>query len=221
MKQNRHSQVILFFGLQGSGKGTQAAFISRKFGIPTLSSGAVLREEIVRGSKFGKLVARFVTRGKLVPNGTMNKIIRTKLSAGLCRAGIILDGYPRNLAQAKGLESFCPVDSVVLIQISDREALRRLRGRQICSVCGENYHATERPSKSGNLCERCGGKLVIRADDTPSAIRRRLHTYHKETEPVIEYYRKKGVLLEVDGGQEITLVNRGIERILGLSTAGG
>lgn len=216
MKKIHPFQVVLLLGPQGSGKGTQASILAQKFGVPVISPGAVFRDEMSKGSELGKLVASFVNRGKLVPARVMNRIMRSKLPREQCAIGVVLDGYPRNLAQARELDRFCRVGRAVEIAISDREALRRLRGRRVCSVCGENYHVTLRPSRKGSLCERCGGKLITRADDTPAAIRRRLATYHKETEPVIDYYRKKNILVEVNGEQSIAEVNREVVQALGL-----
>ena len=217
MKSNRRFKVVLFLGLQGSGKGTQASILSRKYGVPVISPGAVFREEIAKGSELGRLIASFVSQGKLVPPRVMHEVMRVKLPRNRCGVGVILDGYPRSVAQARELARFCPIDLALALRISDHEALRRLRGRRVCSVCGENYHVTERPSRRGRFCERCGGKLMVRQDDTPAAISRRLRTYHKETEPVIDYYRKKGVLIEIDGEQAILTVHRAIVRALGLN----
>lgn len=209
-------------GVQGSGKGTQADRISAKFGIPTISTGKLFRAEIERNTGLGREIQSYITEGDLVPNAIINQVMAERLSEEDTASGVIVDGYPRTIDQAKALDETMAglgrqMTHVVYMKVSDEEAVRRLSGRRVCSnlKCETNYHVEfNPPQKDPNLCDRCGGKLIQRADDNPEAIRRRLELYHKDTAPLVDFYKKKAILHEVDGQQPIPAVEAVINGIL-------
>lgn len=194
---------IIMIGTQGSGKGTQAEKLSKHFNIPTISTGEILREEMQKGTELGRLAANFVNKGVLVPDDLIGSIVRKKLQSEKYRDGVILDGYPRNIVQAEALDSFFHPDYVILIDISDEEAIRRVTGRRNCPKCGADYHMEYHPPKNDEICDRCGERLEIREDSTPDAVKTRLEVYHLQTEPLIDYYGKKQVLLRINGERTI------------------
>jgi len=201
---------IVMLGPQGSGKGTQAEFLSAKFRIPTVSAGALYRENIKRKTKLGKLAEKFTTKGILGPDSLTNKMIKDELSKPCYKNGVILDGYPRNLNQAKFLDKLINIGWVILIDISQAETIRRLSGRRVCSQCGQTYNIQAKKPKSKGICDKCKGKLIQRADDYPTAIKKRLRVYHQETKPVIDYYKKQGSLIKVNGSRSISVVYKSI-----------
>ncbi|HDQ22582.1 MAG TPA: nucleoside monophosphate kinase [Candidatus Uhrbacteria bacterium] len=201
---------IVMLGPQGSGKGTQAEFLSAKFKIPTVSAGALYRENIKRKTKLGKLAEKFTTKGILGPDSLTNKMIKDELSKPCYKKGVILDGYPRNLNQAKFLDKLINIDWVILIDISQAETIRRLSGRRVCSQCGQTYNIQAKKPKSKGICDKCKGKLIQRADDYPAAIKKRLRVYHQETKPVINYYKKQSKLIKVNGSHSIPVVFKSI-----------
>ena len=197
---------IILMGTQGCGKGTQAVKLSKYFNIPTITMGEVLREEIEKGTELGKLAASYMNKGMLVPDDLVSSIVRKKLQREEYGSGAILDGYPRNIVQAEELDTYFQPDYVILLEISDGEAIKRVTGRRICSKCGENFHTLYRPPQSEGKCDKCGTKLEIREDSTPEVVETRLEVYHLQTEPLIGYYEKKGILVRVDGERSISEV---------------
>ncbi len=205
----KRPQTIVILGVQGSGKGTQAELLATRLRIPTFSVGALFREEIARRSQFGRLAAPFVTAGELVPDDVANAFARLVLMRREGK-GVILDGYPRSLPQAQALAAMRPPTVVVDVRLSDREALSRLTGRRVCRRCGALWHVRFRPSPKGTRCGRCGAPLMTRPDDRPDTIRKRLAVYHRFTDPVLSYYRRRGLLASVDGARPITAVAKDV-----------
>jgi adenylate kinase len=201
---------LVLIGPQGSGKGTQGELLAKKFNLPTVSAGALYREHIKRKTKLGKLALKFTTKGVLGPNYLTNNMMKAELGKAKYKKGVILDGYPRSLNQAKFLSKIRQVDFAILIDISQREALKRLGGRRVCVNCGETYHIITKRPKKDMVCDKCGSKLIRRADDYPEAIKKRLVIYHKETKPIIAYYKKQGKLLKVNGEKSIKNVFQSI-----------
>lgn len=190
---------IVLFGPQGSGKGTQAEMLAKKYNLPTLSTGEVFRQEIKKQTELGKLAGDLINKGQLVPDEIINGIVLGELSTSKYQNGFILDGYPRNIKQLDVLEKNVGLGLAVFLEISDEEVQKRLAGRRICSGCGAIYNILNKPSREEGVCDLCGGKLITRDDDMPEAIDRRLQIYHAKTEPIINYYAEKGKLIKVDG----------------------
>lgn len=205
---------IIILGPQGSGKGTQAAFIVAKFKIPAVSPGEIFRAEIRTGTSLGKQVARAYNAGKMLPDAITNRLVKQRLSKPDCRGGAILDGYPRRLAQARVLQKYWQPDHVIFLDVSRVELMKRLRDRLICTGCRIAFHKIYRPSELKEICDACGGKLEKRSDDSPTAIRQRLRIYEQETVPVVKYYEKLGLVRKVNGERSIEPVWRNIQKIL-------
>ncbi|MFH1192439.1 MAG: adenylate kinase [bacterium] len=197
---------ILFIGPQGSGKGTQVEMLSKKLNIPYISTGNIFRENIVNETELGKMAKKFINEGELVPDEVTNNIVEDRLSKDDVKNGFIFDGYPRNLLQADFLDNVAKLDKVFEIYISDKESIRRLADRRSCK-CGAVYHLKYNPPVKPGLCDKCGEKLFIREDDKEEKIKERLKIYHKETEKILNYYDKKGILITIDGEQPIAKVH--------------
>lgn len=194
---------IILLGPPASGKGTQAEILAEHFKIPAISMGQVLRNEVKQQTEIGKQVENVLNSGGLVSNDLTNKILWNRLEQPDCQNGFILDGFPRTQIQAKFLATKIKIDKAFLIQISDQEVVNRLSSRRTCSKCGDVYNLKTNPSKQENICDKCGGQLIQREDDTPRIIHDRLKIYHTETEEVVDYYKNQGILLEVDGERDI------------------
>lgn len=217
--------IIVMLGPQGSGKGTQAELLSSRLGLPAISTGRLFRAEIEKKTGLGKAIAEYVERGDIVPADIVDQAISERVSEPDALMGFILDGFPRTLEQAEALDKLLQgqgnrkVTDAVLINISDEEAVRRLSGRRVCSnkSCEASYHVEfHPPQKDPGLCDRCDSPLVQRDDDTPDVIKHRLELYHSDTEPVISYYRERGLLREIDGEQPITKVEETMAGVLGV-----
>lgn len=196
---------LILMGPQGSGKGTQAELLSAEFNIPTVSMGQLLRDEISQKTFFGEKVAKAVTSGALVLNKFTNELIKQELKKQKYNKGIIIDGYPRELAQAKFLTKLIDIDYLVIINISQKETIKRLGGRRVCE-CGETYHIIYKKPKKDMLCDKCGKKLYRRKDDYPQAIKQRLKIYHNESKLVIDYFKKQNKLIKIKGEAPIKQV---------------
>ena len=201
---------VILFGKQASGKGTQAKLISEKYRIPHVSTGDICRETAKQNTELGRKIRALIDAGKLAPDDLMNKIVISKTQK---MKGFILDGYPRNLVQANAFEKV-PVDTALLIEISDQEAIKRLSVRRICSKCGEIYNLVSRKPKKEGKCDKCSANILQREDDKPEAIRKRLETYKQVTAPVVDFYKKKGLLKKFDGAEPIERIFAEICRIL-------
>lgn len=194
-------------GPQGSGKGTQAKALAAKLGVPHISTGDIFRQAMNENSELGQKVKAVVDKGILMPDDITNQVVLAKIKD---KTGFILDGYPRNLAQAEFLDTVAPKVRVIDLELTDDEAVVRIAGRWNCSVCGAVYHLKYSPPQREGLCDQCGGLLKQRADDVPEVIRQRLQTYHQATEPLLDYYRERGRLLVIDGAPPIEEVTRSI-----------
>lgn len=194
---------LVIFGPQGAGKGTQSEKIAEKYGIPTISTGEIFRAAQAAGTALGLKVLRYVDGGTLVPDDVTIAVIRERLSADDCKDGFLLDGFPRSLKQAEALDEFLAeqgtaLDAALVIEVPEEVSLRRLLGRRACLECGRNY-SLDAPPMVDWTCDRCGGRVVERADDHEETIRKRLSLYHSQTEPLKAFYERKGILRPVDG----------------------
>jgi adenylate kinase len=194
---------ILIIGPQGSGKGTQAKKLAEEFELKHISTGDIFRENIKGGTELGKLAKSYIDKGQLVPDDVTNKIVADALKG---KDNFILDGYPRNMGQAEFLDSVTHLDYVIEVKLEDEDVLLRLSGRRTCKECGEIYHLNYKPSKRAGKCDFDDGDLFQRDDDKADAINKRLDIYHNETEPILEHYREKKVLISINGDQPIEKV---------------
>ena len=206
---------LIFFGPPGAGKGTQAAMLSEALGIPTVSTGNMIREEIAAGTELGLKAQQAINAGELLADEIVIGMIKTRLAKPDCAGGFILDGFPRTVAQAEGLCGMgIDVDKVIDIVVPDEALVRRLGGRRVCLKCGATYHLEHNPSPAGDRCGRCGEPLSVRKDDSEAVIRSRLEVFHMQTEPLEAYYREKGILFSVDGDSDIGSIAEEIARIV-------
>ena len=208
---------LILLGAPGAGKGTQAEIIASKLGIPTISTGNILREAIKNGTPTGLKAKSFMDGGKLVPDDVIIGILRERLSMADCAKGYILDGVPRTVPQAEALmEQGVELDRVVSIEIADEVIEGRMTGRRVCGSCGASYHIEANPPKTEGICNACGSELVIRKDDTPETVRQRLVVYHARTEALKGFYEKLGKLRLVNGDQPIEDATRDILAAIGV-----
>ena len=208
---------LILLGAPGAGKGTQAEIISKKLGIPTISTGNILREAIKNGTEIGLKAKSFMDNGKLVPDDVIIGIVKERVSRDDCKNGFILDGVPRTIPQAEALEQQgVHFDRVVSIEIEDSVIEARMTGRRVCGTCGASFHVTANPPKVEGVCDLCGKELIVRKDDTPETVRNRLRVYHEQTEPLKDFYGKLGVLKLVEGNQPIEAATRDILAALGI-----
>ena len=188
---------IILLGAPGAGKGTQATRISEKFSLPHISTGDIFRDNIKRGTEIGLLAKSYTDKGQLVPDEVTCKIVEGRLKEKDCAAGYLLDGFPRNLFQAEELDKFSKVDAVINIDVDLSLLMARLCGRRVCKNCGESYHVDFLGGKT--TCERCGGELYQRKDDNEETVGNRLKVYTEQTAPLIDYYTRKGIILNFTG----------------------
>ncbi len=195
---------IIFLGAPGAGKGTQAEIVAQKAGIPTISTGVILREAIKNKTPLGVSAQSYIEKGQLVPDELVIDILTDRLTQDDCKNGYILDGFPRTIAQAEALDKLnIVIDKVVNIYVPDDKIVERLAGRRSCSGCGATYHIVYNPSKDGVHCTACGKELTQRSDDKPETILNRLEVYHNQTAPLEEFYRNRGILCDVEGQEEL------------------
>ncbi len=195
---------LILLGAPGAGKGTQAEKICEKLGIPAISTGNMLREAMANGTEMGLKAKSFIDAGKLVPDEVVIGIIRERLQADDCKNGFILDGFPRTIPQAEALDQMgVRIDRVIDIEVPDEKIAARLSGRRVCLKCGATYHIEYKKPKVEGVCDVCGDKLVQRKDDMPETVLDRLRTYHEQTEPLKDYYAKKGNLRVVEGQEAV------------------
>lgn len=208
---------LILLGAPGAGKGTQAEIICNKLNIPTISTGNILREAIKNQTERGKMAKSYMDAGKLVPDEVIVGIVSERLSQDDCKSGFILDGMPRTVAQAEALDNMnVEIDVVVSIEVEDEAIEKRMSGRRVCEGCGASYHIEYKKPKNDGVCDSCGGKLVLRADDAPETVRDRLSVYHEQTEPLISFYEAKGILKTVKGADGIDDTTRRVFEALGV-----
>ena len=206
---------LILLGAPGAGKGTQGEIIQEHLDIPSISTGVILREAIRTGTPLGQQAKAIIDKGGLVPDEVVNGIVKERLAQEDCQDGFILDGFPRTLPQAKALDAMgVTIDKVLYLMVPDALIEERLCNRRVCEGCGATYHLINQPSSAGDLCEKCGGKLIVRKDDKPETIRERLATYHQMTEPLAAYYREQGKLWEIDGSTTIEAATEATLRVL-------
>ncbi|MBU1179491.1 adenylate kinase [Patescibacteria group bacterium] len=194
---------IIFLGPQSCGKGTQAELLSEKLNISIVTTGNIFRSKKASGDEEGKLIASYIDKGNLVPDELTDKIVRDELQKEEYQNGVILDGYPRNLNQAEELDKYFRVDKVIFLNVPDAIVLKRMSNRRICEKCGANFNLISKSPKEGGKCDSCGSNLIQREDDTEEVIAVRLNSYHRLTEPLIDYYEKQRKLIRIDGTKTI------------------
>ena len=206
---------LILLGAPGAGKGTQAEILCDKLGIPTISTGNILRAAVKEGTPMGKKAKSFMDAGALVPDDVIDGIVKERLAEPDCEKGFILDGMPRTIAQGEALEQMgVDIDKVVNLIVPDEAITRRMSGRRVCAKCGASYHLKNNPPAVEGVCDKCGGHLEARSDDRPETVRARLKVYHELTDPVVDFYRNRGVLSEIDGTTSIENATAEILKIL-------
>ena len=207
---------LILLGPPGAGKGTQAEILSKKLGVDTISTGAMLRGAIREGTELGRMASEYINEGKLVPDDVVVGIVKERLSQEDCKKGFILDGFPRTTAQADALrESGIRIDKVLLLDVADEVIVERLSGRRECSKCATPYHIVYKPSPAGDKCP-CGGELIQRDDDNEQTVKNRIEVYHNQTEPIKEYYEKQGILVVASGCDAVEDTTKAVFKALGI-----
>ena len=207
---------LILLGAPGAGKGTQAELLVEKLSIPAISTGNMLREAIANDTELGRKAKQYMDGGNLVPDELILGIVADRVARPDCQNGFILDGVPRTLAQAEALEAKgVKIDHVVSIEVDDSEIEGRMTGRRVCGKCGASYHVVANPPKKEGICDLCGSELVIRKDDAPETVRKRLEGYHAQTEVLMDYYGKQGKIRHIEGNQTIEGANEDILKAIG------
>jgi len=211
---------VIMLGAPGAGKGTQAKMIAKKYQVPHVSTGDIFRANIKNGTELGMEAKKYIDRGLLVPDNLTVKILLDRVSQPDCANGYVLDGFPRTIPQAEVLDEALrelgeKVDYAINIDVPDENIVKRMSGRRACLKCGATYHIEHIPSKVEGVCDTCGSELVLRDDDKPETVLNRLEVYHNQTQPLIDFYEKKGVLKSVDGTVDMQSVFEAIVAILG------
>ena len=199
---------LMLFGAPGAGKGTQAKFLIEKYNIPQISTGDILRAAIVDKTDMGMEAKNFMDAGKLVPDSTIIGIIKDRLAQADCKDGFILDGFPRTLGQAEALTQLMEtmkikLDKVISLNVPDELIVGRITGRRVCASCGASFHVEFNPSKKEGVCDYCEGELTIRKDDNEETVKSRLASYHEQTTPLIDFYTKMGLFIQLDGTKDV------------------
>ncbi len=194
---------LVFLGPPGAGKGTMAVSVSKKYGIPHIATGDIFRSEISQGTRLGLLAKDLIAKGNLVPDEITVEIVRKRICGKDCRNGFILDGFPRDLLQAKALEDMCPVDYALEIHCPVDVIIKRISGRRVCRECGAIYNLLSGKPKTDGVCDKCSGELYQRDDDNEKSIMHRIDVYHGKTEPLIEYYKSLDKYVKVDGSGSV------------------
>lgn len=211
---------IIMLGAPGAGKGTQAKKIADKYQIPHISTGDIFRANIKEGTELGKKAKSYMDQGQLVPDELTLELIMDRFQNPDCKNGYVLDGFPRTIPQAEALTEALAkkgetIDYAINVEVPDENIINRMGGRRACLACGSTYHIVYAPTRVEGICDRCGEKLVLRDDDKPETVKKRLNVYHNQTQPLIEYYTRQGKLAEVDGTQSMEDVFNAIVKILG------
>ena len=208
---------LILLGAPGAGKGTQAEILSKELNIPTISTGNILRAAMKNGTPVGLKAKSYVEAGQLVPDDVIIGIIEERLAQPDCSNGYILDGVPRTIPQARAMEeSGIGIDWAVSIEIADEVIVERMSGRRTCKNCSQTFHIVNNPPKQEGICDFCGGELTIRKDDAPETVRTRLEVFHKETEPLKDFYAERGKLKTVDNQPSIEATTAAIREALGI-----
>ncbi len=210
---------IVMLGAPGAGKGTQAKMIAAKYGIPHISTGDIFRANIKNGTELGKKAKTYMDQGALVPDELTLELIMDRFQQADCADGYVLDGFPRTIPQAEALTKALAaeggkLDFAINVEVPDENIVSRMAGRRACLSCGGTYHIVYNPTKQEGICDACGGELVLRDDDKPETVAKRLEVYHSQTQPLIDYYAGQGILKEVDGTKEVSEVFDDIAAIL-------
>ena len=211
---------IILLGAPGAGKGTQAAIICERLNIPTISTGNIIRAALKSGTEMGLKAKSYMDQGKLVPDEVVIGIIKERLAEDDCQNGFVLDGFPRTIPQAEALDKALEakgqkMDYAIDVDVPDENIVKRMGGRRACVGCGATYHLVYAAPKKDGICDVCGGELILRDDDKPETVEKRLHVYHDQTQPLIDYYTKAGILKSVDGTVDMEDVFGAIVSILG------
>ena len=211
---------IIMLGAPGAGKGTQAKMLADKYSIPHISTGDIFRANIKNGTELGNKAKEYMDKGLLVPDELVVDLVIDRFKEDDCKKGYILDGFPRTIPQAEALDKALSaigdsVDYAVNVEVPDENIINRMGGRRACVGCGATYHIEFNPTKEEGKCDRCGEKLILRDDDKPETVKKRLDVYHDQTQPLIDYYTNSGIIKEVDGTQDMNKVFDDIVKILG------
>ena len=211
---------IIMLGAPGAGKGTQAKMIAEKYGIPHVSTGDIFRANIKNGTELGMEAKKYMDQGQLVPDELTVKILLDRVAQDDCKNGYVLDGFPRTIPQAEVLEEALTklgdrIDYAINVEVPDENIVKRMGGRRACVNCGATYHIEHVPPKKEGICDNCGSELILRDDDKPETVEKRLHVYHDQTQPLIDYYKAQNILKTVDGTQPMEKVFADIVAILG------
>ena len=211
---------IIMLGAPGAGKGTQAKKIAAKYGIPHISTGDIFRANIKEGTELGKKAKTYMDQGLLVPDELVVDLVVDRLQQDDCKKGYVLDGFPRTIPQAESLDAALAkvgdkMEYAIDVNVPDENIVNRMGGRRACVGCGATYHIVYNPTKVEGICDTCGEKLILRDDDKPETVQKRLGVYHEQTQPLIDYYTKAGILKEVDGTVDMEEVFQNIVQILG------
>lgn len=207
---------LILLGAPGAGKGTQAEFITSKLDIPVVSTGNLLRSAIAQGTELGRKAAAYMDNGSLVPDALVLDLVRERIQQPDCQKGMIFDGFPRTLAQAEALDKVMKVDMVLFLKVEDEAIVRRMSGRRTCPTCQATYHVVSHPPRVEGVCDKCGSALGIRKDDDPEVVRQRLAVYHKQTEPIVNYYQQKGLLRVIDSEETVEGTSALVAQALGV-----
>ena len=207
---------LILLGAPGAGKGTQADFIRNKLNIPVVSTGNLLRSAMAHGTELGKKVASFMDSGSLVPDELVIDLVRERIAQPDCEKGMIFDGFPRTVAQAEALDKVMKVDAVIFLHVEDDVIVHRMGGRRTCPECQTTYHVVSHPPKQEGVCDKCGSELGIRKDDRPEVVRQRLAVYHKQTEPIVNYYEAQGLLKFIECEETIEGTQALVAKALGV-----
>lgn len=211
---------IIMLGAPGAGKGTQAKMIAEKYSVPHISTGDIFRANIKNGTELGMEAKKYMDQGLLVPDELTVKILLDRVANEDCKNGYVLDGFPRTIPQAKVLDQALAelgdhIDYAINVEVPDENIIKRMSGRRACLTCGATYHIEHVPPKAEGICDACGNELILRDDDQPETVKNRLEVYHKQTQPLIDFYNTKGVLKTVDGTVDMKEVFAAIADILG------
>ena len=211
---------IIMLGAPGAGKGTQAQMIADKYGIPHISTGDIFRANIKNGTELGMEAKKYMDQGLLVPDELTVKILLDRVAQEDCRGGYVMDGFPRTIPQAEVLDRSLEeldsrIDYAIDVEVPDENIVKRMSGRRACLACGATFHVEHVPPKQEGICDRCGKDLVLRDDDKPETVQNRLTVYHEQTQPLIDFYGRKGILKTVDGTKPMQEVFGSIAEILG------